>query len=169
MGSHPYLYFAPYQRDIQAALDTLREREFKAGRYDPAMQKADPPTYMFQLRFPLDDSLQTPGAQHASIDAAIDAAMESGTGSILDILRVTSLPDFSAACPLDPEDLTRLFGTAEPTRALVERVLLRGERAFDGDADELFWDRIERGQGRYLIVYDGSGPSEIFFAGYSYD
>jgi hypothetical protein len=169
MGSSPYMYFTPYQRDIQAALEALRVREFEAGRYDPAMEAADPPAYMFEFSFPLDESVPSPGAQHASIDEAMDAAMESGTRSILDISQITSQPDFSAACPLDADDLTTLFGTTEPTRAIIERVLVQGERAFDGDPYELFWDQIERGQARYIIAYDGAKPSEIFFAGMSWD
>jgi len=169
MGANSYAYFTPYQRDIQAALNALRVREFEAGRYDPAMQMADPPAYMFEFTFPLDDSVPSPGAQHASIEEAMDAAMESGTRSILDISQITSRPDYSAACPLDPDDMTKLFGSTEPTRAAVERVLLQGEPAGEGDPYELFWDRIERGQARYLVVYDGSQPSEIFFAGFSWD
>ena len=169
MGSHPYLYFTPYQKDIQAALNALREREFQAGRYDPAMQMASPPAYMFQLHFPLDDSVRGPGAQHASIDEAMDEAEESGTGSILDLARITSEPDFCAACPLDADDLVDLFGTSEPSRATVEGVLVNLEKKFDGDPAELFWEQIERGQGRYIVVYEASKPTEIFFAGYSFD
>ena len=45
MGGEPYWYFVPYQPNIQAALDALRAREFKAGRYNPVLP--------FQ-RFPVD-------------------------------------------------------------------------------------------------------------------
>jgi hypothetical protein len=124
---------------------------------------------MFQLRFPLDDNVKGPGAQHDSIEEAMDEAEESGTGSILDLARITSEPDFCAACPLDADDLVSLFGSAEPTRATVESVLVNLEREFDGDPDELFWEQIERGQGRYIVVYAASKPTEIFFAGYSFD
>jgi hypothetical protein len=31
------------------------------------------------------------------------------------------------------------------------------------------FDELERGQGVYIIVYEDEKPSEIFFAGYSYD
>jgi len=30
-----------------------------------------------------------------------------------------------------------------------------------------FWDRIGRGEGRYIVIYDKSAPREIFFAGCS--
>ena len=33
MGAEPWDYFVPYENDIQAALDKLRQREFRAGRY----------------------------------------------------------------------------------------------------------------------------------------
>ena len=169
VGASPYCYFTPYKADIQAALDALREREFKAGRYDPAMRMASPPAYMFEFTFPLDETVPAPGAQHASIDEAVEASAESGTRSILDIMRVSTTPDFSAASPLDADDLVRLFGTAEPTREIVQRVLINGEQPFDGDPDEDFWDQIERGQGRYVVTYAGSEPREIFFAGFSWD
>ena len=111
-------------RDIEAALQALREREFKAGRYDPAMQMADPPSYMFQMRFPPNESWPAPGAQHASIEEAIDASAESGTGSILDLLRLGSAPEFFTVCPLSRDELVELFGTTKPTRDLLESTLI---------------------------------------------
>ena len=33
MGAHPWSYFVPYQENIQAALETLRQEEFRAGRF----------------------------------------------------------------------------------------------------------------------------------------
>ena len=37
MGAHPYWYTVNYHPDFDAALNELREREFQAGRYNPAM------------------------------------------------------------------------------------------------------------------------------------
>ncbi len=170
MGAHPYFYFTPYQESMQRALDLLREQEFKAGRYDPAMRMADPPRYMFELKFPPDASWPSPGARHGSITQAIDAAMESGTGSILDLFNIASKPDFGCACPLPDDDLVALFGTAQPTRELVESVLFPKRREdYRIESSELLWDSIKRGQGRYIVVYADAKPSEIFFVGYSYD
>lgn len=162
MGGNPYFYFTPYQQDTQAALDGLREQEFKAGRYDPAMSMADPPSYMFKFKFPPDDASPAPGARHGSIDEAIAAAEADGTCSILDIDRVTNEPDFGAACPLPPDELTRVFGTAEPTREHIEAALLK-------DHGAEFWEQIDRGHARYIVVYENAEPSEFFFAGYSVD
>jgi hypothetical protein len=44
MGGHPYWYFVPFQPNAQVALDELREREFRAGRYSPVM--LFPPAYI---------------------------------------------------------------------------------------------------------------------------
>jgi len=169
VGANPYFYFTPYQRDIQSALQDLREREFKAGRYDPAMQTADPPRYTFQMRFPPDESWPAPGAQHASIEEAIEASEESGTGSILDLSRVGTAPDFFTACPLDDQELIQLFGTTKPTRDLLESVLINPRPDSAHKAAGLFWEQIDRGQGRYIVIYLGAEPREIFFVGYSFD
>jgi hypothetical protein len=169
VGAEPYFYFTPYQKDIQSALQGLREREFEAGRYNPAMGMADPPSYMFQMRFPPDESWPSPGAQHASIEEAIEAAADSGTGSILDLSQVGSAPDFSTVCPLSDQVLIQLFGTTKPTRALLESVLIKKEPISGPEGFGLFWDQIERGEGRYIVIYSGSKPREIFFAGYSID
>jgi hypothetical protein len=128
MGANPYFYFTPYQKNIQRALDELWEQEFRAGHYNPAMSMVDPPRYMFEMQFPPDAGWPSPGAKHGSIEEALDAGMEAGTGSILDLFRVTSTPDFFSACPLPDDDLVKLFGTAQPTRALVDSVLTRPGR-----------------------------------------
>ena len=39
MGGHPYYYVVPYQQDVERALAVLRENEFRAGRYYPAMPR----------------------------------------------------------------------------------------------------------------------------------
>jgi len=168
MGSNPYFYFTPYRNDLQAALEDLRQVEFKAGRYDPAMQAADPPSYMFQFDFPPSDASPAPGAQHSSIEEAMDAGEESGTRSILDIMRIADEPDYAAACPLAPGELMELFATTQPTRDLIERVLVGGSQTGNAFAWQ-FWERIDRGQGRYIVVYENSEPREIFFAGMSWD
>jgi hypothetical protein len=169
VGANPYFYFTPYQKDIQAALQALREREFEAGRYDPAMEMADPPSYMFEMRFPPDESWPAPGAQHVSIEEAIEAAEESGTGSILDLSRVGSAPDFCTVCPLNDQELTQLFGTTKPTRDLLESVMINPRPDSRQSAVDQFWDQIGRGEGRYIVIYSGAEPHEIFFVGYSFD
>ncbi len=79
-----------------------------------------------------------------------------GTASILDILRVADEPDFCCAAPFSPDDLRQYFGTDKPTRADVQK------------ADE-YWDDLERGQARYVVLYENKQPAELYFAGYSFD
>jgi hypothetical protein len=75
MGVEAWYYLVPYRENIQEALDSLREREFRAGRHFPAMM---------DLTVSLQDAPPGPGAQHASIVAAREEAAEDGTKSILD-------------------------------------------------------------------------------------
>src|SRR5258707_9516919 len=107
MGAHPYYYFIKYQTDIEAALQDLRQREFEAGRYNPAQPF---------LRFPIRPHSAAPGAKHESIYEAIEEAAEDGTRSILDIETVSDWPDFCVASPLSEEDLEGHFGTKHPPK-----------------------------------------------------
>ena len=147
MGGHPWFYFVDYQPDIDSALQALRQREFMAGRYNPVISFPN---------FPLGLHSPAPGPEHASIEEAMEDADADGTRSILDMERVSATPDFGAVTPLSREELIELFGTDQPGREMVE------------ENDDLF-EMLERGQGVYIVVYEGGQPSEIFFAGYSYD
>jgi hypothetical protein len=164
VGGHPYSYFTPYEADIGAALEKLRAREYQAGRYDSALEAADPPTYAWKQFFPPDPSFPAPGAQHASIEAAIEAASMSGTCSILDIQGGISLgPASLCASPIPAADLISIFGSSQPDRDMLDAAFRTRERS------HAFWNSIPRGQARYLIVYAGGVPAEIFFAGMSCD
>src|SRR5437879_5624641 len=124
MGAEPYSYFVPYQSDINSALQQLREREFRAGRYNPAMM------------FPTHGGEEAAGAQHASIDEARMDAAEDGTRSILDLDHVAKGPEFCAVSPLDEVTLLKLYGTTQATCEQVE-------------ADDSFLEHVDRGHGIY--------------------
>ena len=149
MGAEPWSCFVPYQPDIAAALEAAKAQEFAAGRYR-VFDPDDPP---------------------ATIDEACEQAAESGTASVLDMIGVADTPHeevsdmfasgelpshFGMVAPLDPARLRELYRTDRPTRPLVEKNLG-------------FYEWIDRGLGVYVIVYEGETPSEIFFAGYSFD
>ena len=146
MGGHPWWYMVPYEKDIQKSLDSLREREFKAGRYNPA---EDFP------RFPVDTS-HAPGCKHSSIEEARDDSDADGTRSILDVTNVGEARDYDVVARVGDDELMEYFGTTKPSAEEV------------GDCDELL-ESVERGQGVYVVVYENEEPSQIFFAGYSYD
>jgi len=147
VGGHPYYYFAPYQENVEAALQALRKQEFEAGRYNPV------------IPFPFDNwPSQTAGAgpKHKSIKAALEASDADGTRSILDMERVGLRSDFGVVVQLAPDRLMDLYGTTKPSRQMI--------------TDNMdFFEDIERGQGIYIVVYEDGGPSEILFAGMSYD
>lgn len=147
MGAEPYWYFVPYESDINSALQKLREREFRAGRYHPAVSHLD---------FPLSGSSPSPGERHPSINAARTAAREDGTRSILDIESAGPRSDFGVAGRLDDAELEALYGITQPTHQMVE------------DNPDIH-EPIERGQAVYVVVYKEGQPDELFFAGYSYD
>ena len=143
MGAEPWSYFVPYQKDIPGALEALKDREFRAGRYRRPDEHAPPP---------------------ATIAEAVEQAQASGTRSVLDMIGLadtphepqSGLPHFCEVAPLRREDLVALFGTTRPTRELIR-------------ARRDYLDLLERGEGIYIVVYAGDEPSELFFAGYSFD
>jgi hypothetical protein len=104
----------------------------------------------------MDRNAASPGAQHTSIEAALEASDADGTRSILDMERIAQTPDLGVVVPLPLEQLEELYDTQHPTRNMIEQ-----------NMD--FLDDIERGEGVYIIVYRDGSPSEIFFAGFSYD
>lgn len=148
MGGHVYYYAVPYESDLDGALQALRKREFEAGRYNPVVPFLD---------FSSDASLTaSPGKQHRSIEEALEASDADGTRSILDIERIGDRPDFGVAVPLSAGRLRELYGTDKPAREAVNE-----------NMD--FFEDIARGQAIYFIIYRDAKPSEIFFAGISYD
>ncbi len=147
MGGHPYWYFVNHNGDIHQALRDLREREFHAGRYSPAMHF---------IHFPLNIDSPTPEPKHDSIEAVLRASAESGTRSILDIERIATEPRTRVAAPLEHDILQALYGTTEPSHEMVENNLD-------------FLEAVERGHCFYFAIYEDGQPSELLFAGYSFD
>jgi hypothetical protein len=147
MGASPYFYFVKYQADREKALQELRQQEFQAGRYNPAVSFPD---------FPIRPSSPSPGAQHESIEDALEDSDADGTRSILDLDHFSDEPEFCAVTPLSQDVLKELYGTTQPTRAMIEK-----------NMD--FLDDIERGHGVSIVAYKNGQPDEFFFAGYSFD
>ena len=122
MGAHAYWYFEKFDGDVDAALQALREREFKAGRYNPVMPFLD---------FPVGPDSPAPGAQHDSIEEIMEDADADGTRSILDLDHVSEFPDYCAVAPLADDVLEDLYGTTQPTHQMVDQNMdfLEGSRA----------------------------------------
>jgi len=147
MGGEPYWYFVKYKPNLDQVLSELREREFRAGRYNPAMPF---------LNFPIDPNVPGPGAQHSTIEEAFEEADADGTRSILDIQAIGDTPDFCVAVPLEDEKLEELYGTAQPTHEQIEE-----------NMD--FLEEVDRGHCVYALAYKNGKPDEVMFAGYSFD
>jgi len=121
--------------------------------YEPGIQAA-----LDKLRKQVFESGEFKGAEldPATPEEALEMTDADGTRSILDISRVSDTPDFYCAAPLNAEELEQYFGTDRPTKAKLQ------------EADD-FWEDLERGMARYIILYEGEQPVSIYFAGYSFD
>lgn len=69
--------------------------------------------------------------------------------------------------PLSSDELTQLFGTDKPSYDVVDAVLVSSQQ--NEDAGDEFWESIDRGTGRHILIYENDEPVEIFFVGYSFD
>ena len=147
MGGHSWIYFVEYQEDINKALQELKQREFQAGRYNPVVRFP---------KFPLELNTSSPGRQHSSIEEAFSDSGADGTRSILDMYKVADEPASGVVVALPMQRLIALYSTHQPSRDMIEENIG-------------FFIDIKRGQGIYIIVYHNNIPSEILFAGYSYD
>jgi hypothetical protein len=150
MTTQPYWYLVRYdesREDLQAVLDTLRAREFAAGRYNPVMPSLDfvEPAFSRQYR----------KAQHDSIEDAIMDAEEEGTRSILDIHRIDIRPDFGVAAPLPRAALLELYKTERPS-----------EDAVRANKEFLRW--AAPAQCIYIVIYEGDRTQQVLFAGRSF-
>jgi hypothetical protein len=154
MGTQAWFYVIPYEKNLQGALDKLREREFRAGRYFPAS---------WELKFSLDEcpTPHVPTSEsmpaHASIETAREAAAEDGTKSILDVDRISEVADWGAASPVDDDIMESCFGSATPQRQTLR------------DGFPCLLESLGRGEARYLLLYEQGGPTAIAFVGLSYD
>jgi CTP:molybdopterin cytidylyltransferase MocA len=140
-------HFVPFQADVRVALEKLRQREFKAGRFT---QSAD-----------------QPATSPRTIDQALARSDATGTRSVLDMADgISPTPQLFCVSPLSHQQLIDLFGTDKPTRESIEKSLRPHTYVKEGT-----WlpNHVDRGKGIYVIVYADDQPREIFFAGYSFD
>ena len=97
MGGEPWFHVAPYQSDIPAALEALRQRVFAEGEYRGSNEEP------------------------ATIEEALENMDADGTASILDIDHVAASPEPTGVTVLTPAEAKQYFGTERPTRADVEK------------------------------------------------
>ncbi|WP_221090780.1 hypothetical protein [Deinococcus aquaedulcis] len=143
MGGQLWWYVEPYDADVAAVVQQLKEREFEAGRYSPVI--------MFPA-FPVTEDSPAPGAGHANIEEAREAADADGTRTILDVPGLAAHPEDWGMKQLSHEELVALFGTAPPTLEQIQ--------ACDELTDALGW-----GESLYVVVHEAGHPTHLSFVG----
>jgi hypothetical protein len=173
MGASDWTYFVPYQRDINAALQAIRQQVFERGRYyevdygdwrtideaEMRRQLADEEPELFDIL--LEDWRRVKNLPEPdSIERLIDWNGEEGTHTIMDISRgISEERESGTLSPLTEAQLVEAFNTTKPTHEQVVRWV---------DTAPLYNFR-GRGEGLYIIVYQGDRPSELCFTGFSGD
>ncbi|MER5944811.1 hypothetical protein ABT127_01970 [Streptomyces sp. NPDC001904] len=146
MGASGWEYYVPYQEDVSAALEELRERVFRDE------------DYYWSGDHPLDEDDRVPRPATVEELWEDEDARESGTHSILDMERVLRPGEAPGACtirPVQPDEACRLTGTDVLTREHVEAMEPLVEEGWSG---------------RVAVLHDGAGrPSELYFWGISGD
>lgn len=194
MGATGWSYFVPYEADIPAALQRLREDVFRRGDFqygDPVVTEEQRKAFLEHMP---PDWLQKVRKQAESLEEPMKAAYLQQAERMRDTL-VGGTPAPRKRKPKTIERLLELQGESGthsildinsispkpesgtvsplPKTKLIE--LLGSEqpthdqieRASSAGALEEFTS--ERWQGIYVVAYDDGSPSEIFFAGCSGD
>ncbi|MCA9007657.1 MAG: hypothetical protein KDA70_20470 [Planctomycetaceae bacterium] len=120
------------------------------------IEQIDQKGFVFAAREVLDTG-DSPAPE--SIEAALELSAEVGTHSILDIHHVSPTPQPGAATPLSEDQLQTLFGTIQPTRAMIE----------SADQSGLLHEYCEHWHAVYLTIYEAGQPMEYVFVGKSGD
>jgi hypothetical protein len=97
------------------------------------------------------------GPRPRSVSALMEMIGEVGAGSILDAYKTGARPSLGVAGPFPRETLTRLFGTEQPTRPLIEQRL------------ENVWELLSRGEAAYVIAFAEGLPAQMCFTGFAVD
>lgn len=169
MGASEWRYFVPYQSNIDQAFQALRQSVFEQHgedlRIDPdwlvTFEDFLPPDPDFtdEDRAAYFEEWQRLQAlpEPTTIEELLEWNGAEGTGSILDMFRVSTLPKAFTVSPLTERQLLKLFGTTTPTHAQVDQ------------ARDQYHQLRERSSGLYVVVYRDGKPDEIFFSGWSGD
>jgi hypothetical protein len=185
MGASGWIYYVPYQKNLEQALQELRLHVFETKQYGGAYNDEwvidvfgeEINVSVMQEVVEQEDGSLVPVPPIRAL-WTIEEEMEDllrrsrGTHSILDICRVITNSQYYGDVPLpeeiiqhrgtmrpfSSENLIRFFGSEKPTRAEVEAAFERRDT----------WG-FDVGCGSYAIIYQDGAPHEIVFAGASGD
>ncbi|MFI6289622.1 hypothetical protein ACIBCM_33640 [Streptomyces sp. NPDC051018] len=146
MGASGWEYYVPYQEDLGAALDALRQRVFEEQDYywDPWDE----------------DNPEEARVQPSTLDLLWEDEQVQGEGThlILDVhkvLRPGEDPDYGTVEPVQSAEAHRMVGTDRLTREHVQAIQPLASRSWFG---------------RCAILHDANDhPEEIYFWGFSGD
>jgi hypothetical protein len=158
MGGQYWNYFVPYEDDVGAALQKLRNETFRSGQYTHSRAMLSPQD--LEENPELAEEI-TQLKEPKTIEELLEQKEESGTNSILDITHVSDTRAYCAVTPMPAQPLRDLFGTDKPTHEMVEarRYLELAEHPLT----------CEKWMGVYFTIYRDGKPDQIFFAGVSGD
>ena len=161
MGASGWDYRAPYAGSVEATLTAVQEQVLMSGDYiwpwdiDPDYPGEDQ-----------DQAVPRPSSL-AELAAAkeIEEFWDEGTHTILDTDRVITAGDgyVGAIFPLTSAELSRVFGTQQPSAADFDRVYQPGP---GGPLGRLLG---ERWNGRSMVIYEDGTPEEDYIWGFSGD
>ena len=132
MGAEGYMWVTRYQKSLAKALDMARRETFAAGKFLRAEKKP------------------------VSIVAAMEEVAEEGTGSLLDIMRVSKIPELCSVCSVSAKERKDFFGTEHPDGSEIAGAMA-------------FWESFDRGMARAVTLYEQGRPVKICFAGWTLD
>ena len=132
MGAEGYMWVTRYQKSLAKALDMARRETFAAGKFLGAEKKP------------------------VSIVAAMAEVAEEGTGSLLDIMRVSKIPELCSVCSVSAKERKDFFGTEHPDGSEIAGAMA-------------FWESFDRGMARAVTLYEQGRPVKICFAGWTLD
>jgi hypothetical protein len=151
--SSEWSYFAPYEADISAAFQRLREDVFARGDY---ITEASPIFSGSRLFIPA----SRPKTKPSTIEELLEQEGDSGTHSILDITCISAKPKLKAISPFPSSLLLDYFSSVTPSPSEIQEV-------YEFGCLQKFVNK--RWRGIYIIAHFDGAPSDIFFAGCSGD
>ncbi|MEU4671612.1 hypothetical protein AB0F91_27450 [Amycolatopsis sp. NPDC023774] len=155
MGASDWHYRAPYVGSVKATHRFVQAQLLSTGDYLWPWESFDPE---YVAPVPRPRSLP-------DLEAAKDSEnfWDAGTHTILDTHQISEADSVGTIRPLNPTELTEVFGTHQPSAADFDRVFRPGP---SGPLADLMG---ERWTGRSLVLYHNGSPSEVFFWGFSGD
>jgi hypothetical protein len=169
MGASGWQYRVPYAGSVEETLIRLQEQILASDDYIWPWEGRDDGPNPYADLFEVEPSEDVPRPSSlADLNAAkeIEAFWEEGTHTILDVDRVIAAGDDQAGAirALSPQELSRVFGTVQPSAADFSRI--HRDQWWTGPLGDLLG---ESWTGRSLMIYSDGTSAEVYFWGISGD